>query len=61
MITNRTAVMADNLKHTSRIKKVMCIPHNYIVRVSRSTMLTYGTPICPACRTPMTESRGGAN
>ena len=60
MLTNRTRGAADNLKHTSRIKKVTCPNHNYIVRVSRTTMLTYGTPICPACRNHMTEA-GGAN
>jgi hypothetical protein len=61
MITSRRIVPVDSLKHTSRIRKVVCIPDNYIVRVSKSTMLRYGTPICPACRNAMTESMGGNN
>ena len=59
MRTSRQVIAPDALKHTSRIRKVICIPDNYIARVSKATMLRYGTPICPACRNSMVESRGG--
>lgn len=43
-------------KQTTRLRKVSCEFDNYIVRVSRSTLITFGAPICPACNRSMTEA-----
>lgn len=43
-------------KQTTRLIKASCAADNYIVRVSRSTLLTLGAPICPACLNPMNWS-----
>ena len=37
-------------KQTTRLIKVLCAADGYIARVSRTTIITLGTPICPACR-----------
>jgi len=42
---------------TCRLRKVECINDGYIARVSRTTIITLGAPICPVCRTAMTEER----
>jgi hypothetical protein len=44
-------------KQTTRLRKVECSTDKYIVRVSRSTLITFGAPICPACSLPMTEGK----
>jgi len=43
-------------KQTTRLIKVHCAPCGYIARVSRSTLDTFGAPVCPACRQSFTES-----
>jgi hypothetical protein len=43
-------------KQTTRLIKVHCAPCGYIARVSRSTLDTYGAPVCPACRQSFTEA-----
>lgn len=43
-------------KQTTRLIKVHCAPCGYIARVSRSTLDTYGAPICPACTQSFTEA-----
>lgn len=42
-------------KQSTRLRKVECARDVYIVRVSRSTIITHGTPICPTCNEPMSE------
>lgn len=37
-------------KQTTRLIKVHCVADGYIARVSRTTLITLGAPICPACR-----------
>lgn len=44
-------------KQTTRLRKVECVNDKYIVRVSRSTLITFGAPICPACSVAMKETR----
>jgi len=44
-------------KQTTRLKKVFCEVDQYIARISRSTLITYGAPICPACNQSMKEAR----
>ena len=43
-------------KQSTRLIKVHCAPCGYIARVSRSTLNTYGAPVCPACRQSFTEA-----
>ena len=43
-------------KQTTRLIKASCATDGYIVRVSRSTLLTLGAPICPACLNAMNWS-----
>jgi len=52
----RNASNPDAIKQTTRLKKVLCEVDGYIARISRSTLITYGSPICPACNQPMKES-----
>ena len=42
-------------KQTTRLVKVECLNtnHQYIARVSNSTLVQFGAPICPACLVPM--------
>jgi hypothetical protein len=47
---------ADKAKQTTRLRKVLCEVDGYIARISRSTLITYGSPICPACNQAMTEA-----
>jgi len=42
-------------KQTTRLRKVLCEVDGYIARISRSTLITYGSPICPACNQAMKE------
>jgi hypothetical protein len=51
--TNAEIVKA---KQTTRLRKVICLTDNYIARISRSTIITFGAPICPRCRCAMTEA-----
>ena len=53
-----TATNADTAKakQTTRLRKVICLTDNYIARISRSTIITFGAPICPRCRQAMIES-----
>jgi hypothetical protein len=37
-------------KQTTRLLKVACLNDGYIARVSRSTLVNLGAPICPVCR-----------
>lgn len=39
----------------TRLRKVWCQRDNYITRVSRTTIITLGAPICPVCRQSMKE------
>ena len=58
MTTNGiTTAEAAKPKQTTRLRKVLCEVDGYIVRISRSTIIAYGTPICPACNQSMTEVR----
>lgn len=43
-------------KQTTRLRKVICLTDNYIARISRSTIITFGAPICPKCRRAMVEA-----
>lgn len=43
-------------KQSTRLIKVHCAPCGYIARVSRSTLNTYGAPVCPACNQSFTEA-----
>jgi hypothetical protein len=42
-------------KQSTRLVKVECLNtgHQYIARVSNSTLVQFGAPICPACLVPM--------
>lgn len=42
-------------KQTTRLIKVSCPRNGYIARVSRSTLDTFGAPICPACNQSLRE------
>lgn len=42
-------------KQSTRLRKVLCEVDGYIARISRSTLITYGSPICPACNQAMKE------
>jgi len=49
-----TATTADTkAKQSTRLRKVICLTDNYIARISRSTIITFGTPICPRCNQSM--------
>jgi len=43
-------------KQTTRLIKVECLNDGYIARVSRSTLVNLGAPICPACNRSLLES-----
>lgn len=43
-------------KQTTRLIKVACPNCTYIARVSRTTLATYGAPICPACSVQFVEA-----
>lgn len=45
--------IAAGAKQSTRLIKVSCERDQYIARVSRSTIATLGTPICPACLNAM--------
>jgi hypothetical protein len=53
----RPASSENAVKQTTRLKKVLCEVDGYIARISRSTLITYGSPICPACNQSMKEAR----
>jgi len=53
----RHASTENAVKQTTRLKKVLCEVDGYIARISRSTLITYGSPICPACNQSMKEAR----
>jgi len=57
-INEISAPIAENLKpkQTTRLKKVLCPRDLYIARITRSTIITHGTPICPSCNEPMIEA-----
>jgi len=50
-----TAAEVAKPKQTTRLRKVFCEIDGYIARISRSTLITYGSPICPACNQAMKE------
>ena len=43
-------------KQTTRLIKVACLNDGYIARVSRSTLINLGAPICPACNQSLVEA-----
>jgi hypothetical protein len=43
-------------KQTTRLVKVACLNDNYIARVSNSTLVQLGAPICPACNIAMVRA-----
>jgi hypothetical protein len=43
-------------KQSTRLIKVACLNDNYIARVSRSTLVNLGAPICPACNQSLVEA-----
>jgi hypothetical protein len=43
-------------KQTTRLIKVACLNDDYIARVSRSTLVNLGSPICPACNQSLVEA-----
>lgn len=43
-------------KQTTRLIKVACLNDGYIARVSRSTLVNLGSPICPACNQSLVEA-----
>jgi hypothetical protein len=51
----RQAASETATKQTTRLRKVLCEVDGYIARISRSTLITYGSPICPACNQSMKE------
>lgn len=53
----RHAAAETTTKQTTRLRKVLCEVDGYIARISRSTLITYGSPICPACNQAMKEVR----
>lgn len=42
-------------KQSTRLRKVFCEIDGYIARISRSTLITHGSPICPTCNQAMKE------
>jgi hypothetical protein len=48
--------IAQPIKQTTRLIKVACLNDGYIARVSRSTLVNLGAPICPACNQSLVES-----
>lgn len=58
MLTSELSVSStENLKpkQTTRLRKVLCPRDLYIARITRSQIITHGTPICPTCRESMVE------
>lgn len=51
-----TVTLPEAKKQTTRLIKVHCAPCGYIARVSRSTLDTFGAPVCPACHQSFTEA-----
>ena len=43
-------------KQTTRLIKVACLNDNYIARISRSTLVNLGAPICPVCNIALVEA-----
>ena len=43
-------------KQSTRLIKVACLNDNYIARISRSTLVNLGAPICPACNNSLVEA-----
>ena len=43
-------------KQTTRLLKVACLNDNYIARISRSTLVNLGAPICPVCSIALVEA-----
>jgi hypothetical protein len=43
-------------KQTTRLIKVACLNDNYIARISRSTLVNLGAPICPVCSIALVEA-----
>jgi hypothetical protein len=58
IILENSVSSTENLKpkQTTRLKKVLCPRDLYIARITRSTIITHGTPICPSCNEPMIEA-----
>lgn len=48
--------LAEAPKQSTRLIKVACLNDNYIARVSRSTLVNLGAPICPACNQSLVEA-----
>jgi hypothetical protein len=48
--------IAAAAKQTTRLIKVACLNDNYIARISRSTLVNLGAPICPACNISLVEA-----
>jgi hypothetical protein len=48
--------LAEAPKQSTRLIKVACLNDNYIARVSRSTLVNLGFPICPACNRSLVEA-----
>jgi hypothetical protein len=42
-------------KQTTRMIKVWCTTHNYVLRTVRSTLDEYGCPFCPGCLADLAE------
>ena len=47
----------DKPKQTTRLRKVLCEVDGYIARISRSTLIAHGAPICPTCNQALKEAR----
>jgi hypothetical protein len=43
-------------KQTTRLIKVACLNDDYIARVSRTTLVNLGAPICPVCNNSLVEA-----
>jgi hypothetical protein len=55
MTQSITVAEAAKPKQTTRLRKVFCEIDGYIARISRSTLITHGSPICPTCNQAMVE------
>lgn len=48
--------IAEAPKQTTRLIKVACSNDDYIARVSRTTLVNLGAPICPVCTNSLVEA-----
>jgi hypothetical protein len=55
MTQSITAAEVAKPKQSTRLRKVLCEVDGYIARISRSTLITHGSPICPTCNRAMVE------